>query len=97
MKERCPKCAWVQKGEEYGGFSDRHWAAPAEIFMRLINVTQSITCNPRPYFRTGIYNIESLLKVYTKQVSLLGLFHVMFFTLISDSHFLNINRKISKS
>jgi hypothetical protein len=64
MKEKCPECAWVQKGEEYGGWSDRHWAASTDVFMRLLNVSQSITCNPAPYFQKNICNLEQLLLTY---------------------------------
>lgn len=65
MKEKCPKCAWAQKGEEYTGLSDRHWAASTDVFMRLLNVSQSITCNPAPYFQKNICGLEKLLLVYT--------------------------------
>ena len=64
MKEK-PFCAWAQKGEEYSGLSDRHWAASTDVFMRLLNVSQSITCNPAPYFQKNICNLEQLLLVYT--------------------------------
>jgi nucleoside-diphosphate-sugar epimerase len=81
MKEQCQECAWVQKGEEYGGWSDRHWAASSDVFMRLINISQSITCNPEPYLQKNLCNLEQLLAAYTKVEKInVKQFKVSFFT-----------------
>jgi hypothetical protein len=62
---RCKSCVWVQQGEEYGGFSDRHVVARAEPFMKMLNVTQSLTCQPNAFLRKwNIRNIETVLAAH---------------------------------
>lgn len=36
---------YVPSGEEYGGYTDRHLVGSAELFFRMINVTQQLVCD----------------------------------------------------
>lgn len=36
---------YVPYGEEYGGYTDRHLVGSAEMFFKMINITQQLVCN----------------------------------------------------
>jgi GDP-D-mannose 3',5'-epimerase len=58
----CPNCAWCTHGEEYGGFSDRHWVASARVFGQVMNMTTHVLCNSDRFFKR-VQNLETLIKV----------------------------------
>jgi GDP-D-mannose 3', 5'-epimerase len=62
LYEKCPNCAWCTEGEEYGGFSDRHWIAPARVFGQAMNMTTHVLCNSDRFFGK-VQNLETLIKV----------------------------------
>jgi hypothetical protein len=62
LYHKCSDCAWCTEGEEYGGFSDRHWVAPANVFRQVMNMTTHVLCNSDRFFGM-VQNLESLIKV----------------------------------
>ena len=65
-----PKFAWVPEGEHYGGWSDRHIIASAEVFAKVINLTAEVVCNTALHLpkllnasSTAAVNIEQLQKL----------------------------------
>ncbi|UJR17075.1 hypothetical protein I4U23_003972 [Adineta vaga] len=54
-------------GEHYKGWSDRHLIGRSSVFMKIINITNELVCNPdywyRKFKRNGrVYNIEQTQK-----------------------------------
>jgi hypothetical protein len=68
-----PGTAMIPEGEDYGGIVDRHFMASRELFLRSIDV-RSVMCNVEewnPLFESsGVFNIESTLKVMFTRMSI---------------------------
>ena len=67
--------ALLPTGEYYGGWSDRHIIGKSTIFMRMINITVELTCNPDYWFQRlrshgGDFNLERIQKVMWSSMNL---------------------------
>jgi len=69
LYQKCPNCAWCTEGEEYGGFSDRHWIAPSSVFVRVMNMTTHVLCNSERFLGKAI-NLEQLIKLSFKDTKI---------------------------
>jgi len=60
---------YVPRGEEYGGYTDRHVVAHRSIITRVLNLTSDLVCRPDIWIRNPPQNIEQSLKFWWERVS----------------------------